>query len=349
MVTPERMTAEQRFRELFDRLDDAIVEFRLVNEAPYIVQVNRAFTDVFGFDNETAAGRRLNELIVPAGRQTEAQAFDRRTAAGKTNAGIIERRTTHGMRQFMYRSIPCPPDRGFAIYSDVTEKLRRDRHLGVLQRVLRHNLRNDLNLVLGMAETVIADAESDDVRAAGETIKETASELVRLSEEAKILKQVLEEPTALRTVELDPLVADVVAEYQTQHPQAQLTHSSNANNSVAVVANERIATVVQNLVDNAIRHNTSDTPQVAVDIDTVGDTTVELSVSDNGPGIPQAEQEIILGDAEITPLTHGSGLGLWLVKWITESYDSSLSIETPDGGGTVIRIQLARAAVDNDS
>lgn len=336
------MTAEQRFRELFDRLDDAIVEFRLVDGVPYIVQVNRSFAEVFGVDTETAAGQRLNELIVPEGRETEAEAFDRRTAAGKPNSGVIERQTTQGMRQFIYRSIPCPPDHGFAIYSDITEKRRRDRHLDVLQRVLRHNLRNDLNLVLGMAETVINDAESDEVRAAGETIERTATDLVRLSEEAKLLKQVLEEPTTMRTVALDPLIGDLVGEYRNRWEHAEIVYRS-PDAPVSVVANDRLETVVRQLIDNAVRHNQSATPRVTVATDVVDETAVELSVADNGPGIPTAEQDIILGTAEITPLTHGSGLGLWLVKWIAETYDTKLSIETPDDGGSVIRIRLTRA------
>jgi signal transduction histidine kinase len=67
-------------------------------------------------------------------------------------------------------------------------------------------------------------------------------------------------------------------------------------------------------------------------------------VSDNGPGIPQREQEIVTGDRTITQLDHGSGLGLWVAKWIVEDYGGELSFEADEAGTTVV-LRLERASV----
>lgn len=340
VVDPEGMTDEQRFRELFDQLEDAVVEFKLVDHEPHILEVNQAFVEVFGYNKREATGEPLNELIVPADREEEAERFDHRTASGKSNAAVVQRTTVDGPRQFMYRGVPCEADRGFAIYTDVTEEIQRKQHLGVLQRVLRHNLRNDLNIVLGMADEIGEAAESEAVREAAETIRRTANGLAQLSEEAELLRRVFEEPQELEAIELTSVVTSVVETYRGRHGDAEIR--TDLPERVVVAANERLETVLGNLVDNAVRHNTAETPRVVVGLDLLDERTAELRVVDNGPGIPQAEQEIILGDEDITPLTHGSGLGLWLVKWITETYDSELSIETPETGGTTIRIRLQR-------
>ncbi|MFC6726882.1 ATP-binding protein, partial [Halobium palmae] len=75
----------------------------------------------------------------------------------------------------------------------------------------------------------------------------------------------------------------------------------------------------------------------------VGDDAVELAVRDNGPGIPEMERSVVAGDSEISQLNHGQGLGLWVVKWITNAYDGAFDVGS-DGRGTTATMQLPRAA-----
>ena len=104
-------------------------------------------------------------------------------------------------------------------------------------------------------------------------------------------------------------------------------------------------------------------PKVILSASVRDDDTVELAVADNGPGIPETEQRVLADEAQISPLSHGSGLGLWLVKWLTESYGGSLAIDTPAADtldadasvdadhdtdpsmdiGTIVRVRLGRA------
>jgi len=154
-MQPEPRHSEGCFRHLFQELEDAVVKFELVESDPVIIDANDAFDDVFGHNGETVIGEPLNELIVPAAKREEAAQFDQQTEEGQSNAAIVERMTDEGERKFVYRGVPYKQNYGFAIYSDITDDLQRERHLDVLHRVLRHNLRNDLNVVLGMATKII--------------------------------------------------------------------------------------------------------------------------------------------------------------------------------------------------
>lgn len=328
-----------RFEQLFEQLDDAAVEFVLVDDDPIVRAVNRAFVDVFGYTAEEVVGESLNDFIVPASQQAEAETFDRRTADGESNAAIVNRVTDNGNRTFVYRGVPYADDRGFAIYADITEKTRRERHLDVLQRVLRHNLRNDLNLILGMADTISHTATDSQIEAAATTIKKTATGLSRLSEEAKIVDRVLGEPTTLEPIEFQPIVRGIATEYRSQFDAATIT--VDIPEAVAVSADQRLRVLLRSLIDNAIVHNDSPKPTVQIRATTT-ESTVHLEVVDNGPGIPREERAVVTGQTEITPLNHGSGLGLWLVKWITDSYGGQLEIETTDSG-SVVRVRLDRA------
>lgn len=330
-----------RFKQLFEQLDDAVVEFALVDGEPIILDTNRAFTDVFGFDSEAVIGERLNELIVPDSQQTEAAVFDKRTAAGESNAAVVKRTTEAGNRKFVYRGVPYDQNCGFAIYTDITQQTRRERHLDVLQRVLRHNLRNDLNIVLGMADRIIENAENSQTREAAARIKQTAEGLARLSHEAKTVERVLGDSATLEPVALAPVVEDVADECRLQFDAATIT--VDVPREVQVSADNQLCILLGSLVDNAIEHNdVSSNPQARIHA-TATETTVTVEVIDNGPGIPKHERQVVTGDKEITPLNHGSGLGLWLVKWITDIYGGQLQIKTADREGSVVRIMLDRA------
>lgn len=337
-MTADELTGAQPFKRLFNQLQDPVVAFELLDREPIIVEGNEAFVDTFIPDTQSVAGEQLNDLIVPADRRDEATAFDRRTESGESNAAVVERLTTDGRRKFVYRGVPCGENCGFAIYTDVTEKLRRERHLDVLQRVLRHNLRNDLNIVLGEADKIRCAAETAEVKQAAASIKTTAQELANLSEEAKIVQGVLDEPTVLNPVQLSAVVDSVAADCRQRFDDGTIRVDCPPEFEVCADDNFRI--VVESLIDNAIRHNTAATPTATVSVTTTDDDRVEFSVADNGPGIPETERRVITGDEEITPLTHGSGLGLWMARWIVESYGGDLAIDTPASGGTIVRVYL---------
>jgi two-component system sensor histidine kinase QseC len=90
--------------------------------------------------------------------------------------------------------------------------------------------------------------------------------------------------------------------------------------------------LLRNLIDNAARHTP---PGTAVRIDvTDKQGQISLSVSDNGPGIPASELER-LGERFYRPLgtnASGSGLGLSIVKRITEIHAASLQLASPESG-----------------
>ena len=344
MTAYPRTESTNRFERLFNELNEAVVEFELIDGDPVIVQANETFADTFGRDTDSLDGVSLNDLIVPTDRRQEAKQFDQQTAAGETNAAVVERVTADGRRQFVYRSVPITEGHAFAVYTDVTAELRRERHLDVLQRVLRHNLRNDVNVIVGKAEEISTLADNEEVQAAARTIRETANGLARLSEEAKTVQRVLGESPTLEPTDITAVIDRVVTACSKEFPAATIT--TDCPTALLVAADASLRILVESLVDNAIRHNTATTPAVTVTARVVDDATAELSIADNGPGIPATEREVVTGEQDITPLHHGSGLGLWLVRWITDRYGGELTIETPDNGGTTVRIAFDRALIN---
>ncbi|TKX73824.1 PAS domain-containing sensor histidine kinase [Halorubrum sp. GN11_10-6_MGM] len=347
-----------RYRHLIEHVQDAVVEFTLVDGEPIVGDVNRAFVDVFGYDADEIRGESLNAWVVPDWKIAEARELDANTASGEINYRQVARETATGLREFLYRGVPYAGDEerdeaprgGFAVYTDLTEVSRNERRLEVLNRILRHNLRNNANVVAGHTTRLLAElddqrGESVDVAA---TIERAAHELERLAEEANHIRRVLEHPTdEPADIDPEPTVRSVVADYRERTPSAEIEIETSV--SRPVMADSRLRYAIDSLVDNAIEHNPSPEPRVRVrigdadpDPNAASGEWVAIHVEDDGPRIPADERDVIRDGSAITPTHHGSGLGLWLAELTVETFGGELSFGESDLGGNDVSIRLRR-------
>ncbi|MFB6179966.1 MAG: histidine kinase N-terminal 7TM domain-containing protein [Halorientalis sp.] len=213
------------------------------------------------------------------------------------------------------------------VIHDVTERRNRVQQLDVLNRVLRHNLRNEMNVVYGYADQL----DDDDAVA---RIQEKAMTMVNLGNKAREIDRILNEDDDGDPIDLDDIV-------EIELDRAREAYPSVAFEQALPETDHRvprtIGPVLRNLVENAAEHNDSDNPQVAVAVRTDGDAAA-IEVRDNGPGIPE-EERAVLRTGEETPLKHSSGLGLWLVNWGAQTMGGSVRVE-PHDGGTVVRVEV---------
>lgn len=350
--------ASDRYHHLIEHVQDAVVEFELVGGEPIVTDVNRAFVDIFGYSAEEIHGEPLNEWVVPGWKLSEAEQLDSNTASGEINYKQVTRETATGLREFLYRGVPyagCEKteggiDGGFAIYTDLTEVSRNERRLEVLNRILRHNLRNNANIVAGHTTRLLAelDGQSTESTNVAATIERAAHELERLAEEAGHIRRILEHPADEPTdIDPGPMVLSVADEHRERAPNA--TIEVEIDTPSQVMADSRLRYAIDSLVDNAIEHNPSLSPRVRVRIATADDTPEEASgewvaihVEDDGPRIPADERDVILDGSQITPTHHGSGLGLWLTELTVETFGGELSFDDSDLGGNDVSIRLRR-------
>jgi signal transduction histidine kinase len=97
--------------------------------------------------------------------------------------------------------------------------------------------------------------------------------------------------------------------------------------------------VLSELVENALEHTTADAPRVELSVREVSDGTVELSVADDGPGIPEREREILAAGTE-TQLEHGQGIGLWFVNWAVTQLGGEIQFRENDPEGSLVTVRL---------
>lgn len=206
----------------------------------------------------------------------------------------------------------------------------------VLNRVLQHNLRNEMNVILGQVELLEPEVSASNERV--EAIKRTVDEVIEMSENARRIQATLER----RDVEPVDAVAIVRARLDRVREEHAGAHvESDLPDEAWVWADELLDSVVDNLLENAVEH-AGEQPTVCVSIREATEH-VEISVADDGPGIPRSERDV-LDRAGETALDHGSGVGLWLVHWLVDEYGGRLSFDDNDPTGSVVTVTLPRAS-----
>jgi len=211
---------------------------------------------------------------------------------------------------------------------------RREQRVGVLNRVLRHNLRNDLNVVQSHVEMIQAASESDDVQASTETILDATERLMTIAEGAKRIEELVGKEGNLRVpVDLSRAIDDAAARVRDRHSDIAIVNG--VNEPTWVESSEELDFALAELFETLASMSSAETKVVA-DIDADCSTTLRrcLSVQCEGADLPTSEIQALAQGTE-TQLSHGSGLGLWLVNWTVELSGGSLSFQTTEDGERV--------------
>lgn len=210
----------------------------------------------------------------------------------------------------------------------------RNQLISVLNRVLRHNLRNELNVIIGQAERLCDRLDQEEADIATQII-ETGHELVHTSETARRLETTLNDSVEAWPHDIVPYVRQTVTEIDEEYPAVSI--QVQAPETAVARANENLKIAVQELIENAAKHG-GDSPSITVTVTDTGDS-VTIRVQDDGPGLPQQDRDALLAGEE-TDVVHGSGLGLWLVNWIITRVDGTLRLRDIDTGACIeIKLQ----------
>jgi signal transduction histidine kinase len=211
-----------------------------------------------------------------------------------------------------------------------------NERLTVLNRVLRHDIRNDVNLVEGYVD--MADTDRLATQDAHDLIREKTREIVDLSSRARKVEELLyDDEVSNQSVDLAEIVRTEIVHLQDGHPDEVLVDADLPEEAI-VVGNDLLQSVVDNLLENAVEHTGASPIRIGISIRGVDDG-YELAVTDNGPGLPEHERRVIT-EGEETELRHSSGMGLWLVNWIIPEFGGTIQLGNGGAGGTEITIWL---------
>lgn len=309
-------------KQVLDEMDAAVV---IVDRAERVLDCNEAFADLFGVSRRRAIGDPLDEVAgpLPTGPRESV------TAARGSRVCDIERTAV---------TAADGTDIGEAYrLRDVTDRQTREQRLDVLNRVLRHNLRNDLDAMHAFAETIETDPEAVEVSEVGARIGDLAAELSDIgSTVARSERLLARDDRDERPVDVCSVADHIVDRLADQYPGTATVHCRD--DPVFGTDPELLEAVLYEVVENGLKHGPGPDSRVEIEVTRPSDD-LEIAVRDNGPGVPEREQAVLL-DGEESPLRHGSGVGLWLVNWGLSRLGGELSFRDRELGGSVVTLTL---------
>ena len=338
---------QHRYEVLFESIRDAIV---VVDTDHRIVDANAAFTDLFGYELADVEGEPTERLFDdPDDARVIARAIQRHRGDERFTRVVDYERASGqvfpGRTTVFYRRDGSGALTGFiSLVRDVSDREEQVQQMQVLGRVLRHNLRNDMNVVEGFAQAIQAETTGQSAEYA-DRIASKSDSVMTLADKEYAITQFLAAPPEIRQVDLVSLLDHVVAETRAAHPEATISTDLPADCPVTTTASMQRA--VTEVILNAVVHSDREHPHVWLACERA-DGTVRLRVADDGPGIPEMEQRVLGGEADIEPLYHGSGLGLWLVSVIVDHSDGDVTFEENDPRGSVVSITMPSAETPPD-
>lgn len=351
----ERRRQERAVARHLDRVLDAIDDLVYIyGPDGRLRHWNRSLNLVTGYTDEEIRKMTPPDFFPEAEHERIAHIFAEvfETGSGRIEISLV---TKHGEKipyQFAANTIQQPDGETVlcGIGREITDRIEREEQIAVLSRALRHNVRNKMTVVSGEAEylkeSIIGDLSAgidraelavEDVRSNLERVERAAADLIALSENSFDITRLLLAHQEPEPTDIEDDLEHVVAEGHTTYPDAEIALTTDGDLTTQAIP--EIGRAVWELIENACEH--TDAPTVTVTAEQ-RDDEIRLEVRDDGPGLPPNEANVITRAEPMTPVFHGSGMGLWVARWIVTLSRGTIAYRTPEAGGAVFEIRLTR-------
>jgi two-component system, OmpR family, sensor histidine kinase SenX3 len=211
-----------------------------------------------------------------------------------------------------------------------------------------HELKTPVGALALLAETVEDAADDPEaVRRFASRMRQEAARLTNLVQDMITLSRIqaaepIPDPVP---VKLDAVVAEALDRCRMKASARGIELVAIGEHGLSVLGDEDLlVTALRNLLENAVAYS-PDKTRVDVATRQAGDDAVEISVADQGIGIPQRDLERIFErfyrvDPARSRATGGTGLGLAIVKHVTAAHGGKVTVVSTEGAGSTFTLTL---------
>lgn len=350
--TSQLRDAMQRIAAIIETAQDAFIA---VGPDGYITDWNPAAEHMFGWSRQQAVGKSYIEMLVPqrfraqqeaalaAARASEAPDFGRRV-----QRTLIRR---DGEELTVEASISRPANGLFCVFlHDISERRQVEEMKNEFIATVSHELRTPMTSIRASLSMLVEGGAGElppDVQHLVNIAYQSSERLVRLVNDVLDIEKIEAGKMEFRSDELEiaPLLdeaIDAVRGSAAQRPVA-LERAGSGRGLRVRGDHDRLVQLLVNLLSNAIKYSPQyNSVTLACSEVPAG---IRLSVSDNGPGIPEAFQARVFAkfaqaDSSDTRLKGGTGLGLAICRAIAEQHGGIIGFDTEEGRGTTFYVTL---------
>lgn len=348
---------KQRLDAILDGSADGIL---IMNAAHTIQRFNRALAKLTAWNSNEALGLSHNEVIRWARREPgpdleEAEAggwpLNQNPAPLYVEGDLL--RKDGGYRPAAITYAPLFGGDGrlvnlIANVRDITKFREAEELKSTFISVVSHELRTPVSLIKGYAETLLREDARWDAAVVRDSLAVIDEEADRLAEMIENLLDASRlQAGAMRMnmteVALDRLAERLVEKFKTQTDKHTFEVEFPGDFPIVMADEARLTQVLSNLLSNAIKYSAAG-GRIKVQ-GGYGPSRVTVSVSDEGPGIAEADlphvfERFYRANSDLTKRVKGTGLGLYLAKAVIEAHGGDIRVESGPGKETTFSFSL---------
>lgn len=347
-VEDEIRARENYLRTIMDNVVDAIIT---IDDHGRIESFNHAAERLFGYHESDMLGRNVSSLMPEPYRSQHDGYLAHHMATGQARI-IGKGREVEGQRadghvfqmELQVSSLTYAGERRFiGVVRDITERKRVERMKDEFVSTVSHELRTPLTAIagsLGLIMTGALGGVPEELAPVLDMAQRNSHRLSRLIDDLLDMERLVSGKLVfnMTTQPLMPLVREALEMNQSYAEQHQVRlELGNMHDCLVCVDEIRLQQVLSNFLSNAAKFSPPG-DVVTVTISRPSPDKVRITVSDNGPGIPESFRTRIFtkfsqGDASDTRQKGGTGLGLAISKELVERMAGSVSFSSIEGRG----------------
>lgn len=342
------ITARKQSDERFAKVIEASPYGQLLVDEHGIIQlINPALLNMFGYDNNELIGKSMDILLPERYRENHAKLREgyaqkpslRAMGSGRDLTGRHKNGTEIPIEIGLNPVTTSSGKLTLAAVVDITERKRLElslkqanAHLEEFTYVASHDLKSPLRGISDLVEWIAEDFTTE---TPASTIKNVDRIKIRIGKMERLVDDLLVYARAGKrakdssSIDIKDLINNIIELHPLPDNFAIETVISLDRLQASRIPLE---TVLRNLYTNAIKHHDGISPKITIKAEASGNFCL-FSVCDNGPGIPEAAHERVFRLFQTLNASEraGSGIGLALVKRLTESHGGYIELVTKDG------------------
>lgn len=218
---------------------------------------------------------------------------------------------------------------------------KRKEMLEVYDRLLRHDLGNDLQVISGFSSHLLNQADDDQLTEYAEKINRTAQSSTELIDKVGQTVKTLQKEGEPEAKPIEPILTDVVENVDAKFESLSIEYDPD-DFQFQAYAGDLIDSVFTNILSNAAVHNDGDITVRVYSEEPTPDTVI-VGMADDGKGVDPGIREDIFEMGKKGPESEGTGFGLGLARTLVESYGGAVDVGESEFGGADFRVTLDRA------
>ena len=306
-----------------------------------VLNVNDAALELGGFDREAVVGDPFDEASwwthATAVQERVRDALDR-AAAGEFVRYETDVRGVAGLETIDFSAKPVTNDAGEVTLlvvegREITDQRRQRQQMAMMQRVMRHNIRNDLNKVRGWAQVLAEETDAEARATHLDRIEAILEEWESMTEGMRRIRRLTTSPEVDRpAIEVQSVTEHLTA--WTGEVDFSLDVDSTVPDDSTVWIPGTLEEALETLITTAVTRATDPDPAVTVSLSDTTDRWVEAEVVITGSGLTETDMEV-LTTGEETALTHAQGLDIWVVRTMIRTVGGEITAQATDTGTRV--------------